>query len=209
MKTTKTIFIVMGLILAFLLPSMVHAEGSNYVVAKAGAYFPQERWSLLGLGVFDVNLDTGFNGELAIGHYFNKYIALEFGAGYFNTSGKETVVTTLGSVESKPNIDVLPVSLAIRGIIPLDKFEIYGLGGIGAYFLWAEEKVNGIKFNDYDIQYGGFLGAGVTYNVTPSAFLGLEGKYLWTNNADLSDTQWHQKHKLNGWFSTFNAGFRF
>ena len=71
------------------------------------------------------------------------------------------------------------------------------------------EKLNGVKFSDEDILFGGFLGAGINYNITPAAFLGLEGKYLWTDKTDLSDSGWRQKHKLDGWLATFNIGFRF
>jgi outer membrane protein W len=177
----------------------------NYFVTKLGAYFPQEKWDVLDVGVFEYSLDTGFNGELAYGHYFNRNWALELGIGYFQTSGDDT---SFGA-KSKSSIDVMPLTLGIKGIIPADKFEIYGIGGIGAYFVWADEKLNGISFSDEDILFGGFLGAGVNYNITPTAFLGIEGKYLWTDKTSLSDSLWRQKHKLDGWLATFNIGFRF
>jgi outer membrane protein W len=177
----------------------------NYFAVKAGAYFPEDKWDVLDLGVFEYSLDTGFNGDLVFGHYFNKNWALEFGIGYFYTSGDDT----LGTTRSKADMDVMPVTLAVKGIIPVDKWEIYGIGGIGAYFVWADEKLNGIKFSDDDILFGGFLGAGVSYNITPQAFLGLEGKYLWTDKSSFSDAGWRAKQKLDGWIATFNVGFRF
>jgi outer membrane protein W len=177
----------------------------NYFVMKAGIYAPQEKWDVLDAGVFEYSLDTGFNGELAFGHYLNRNWALEFGIGYFQTSGDDTAF----GVKSKSSIDVMPLTVAIKGIIPVDKFEIYGIGGIGAYFVWADEKLNGISFSDEDILFGGFLGAGINYNMTPAALLGLEGKYLWTDKTDLSDSGWRQKHKLDGWIVTVNVGFRF
>jgi outer membrane protein W len=177
----------------------------NYFAVKAGAYFPQDKWDVLDLGVFEYSLETGFNGELVFGHYFHRNWAIELGVGYFQTSGDDTSL----DVKSKSSIDVMPVTAAIKGIIPLDKFEVYGIGGIGAYFVWADEKLNGVKFSDDDILFGGFLGAGVSYNITPTAFIGLEGKYLWTDKTGLSDSGWKQKHKLDGWFTTFNVGFRF
>ena len=46
---------------------------SNYFVFKGGIYSPQTN---------DLDgFDTGFNGELAIGHYFDKNWAVELGAG--------------------------------------------------------------------------------------------------------------------------------
>ena len=177
----------------------------NYFAVKAGIYSPQEKWDVLDAGVFEYSLDTGFNGELVYGHYFSRNWALELGIGYFQTSGDDTSF----DVKSKSSIDVMPLTVAIKGIIPADKFEIYGIGGIGAYFVWADEKLNGVKFSDEDILFGGFLGAGINYNITPTAFLGLEGKYLWTDKTNLSDSGWRQKHKLDGWLATFNVGFRF
>ena len=38
----------------------------NYFAVKAGAYFPQDKWDVLDLGVFEYSLDTGFNGELVL-----------------------------------------------------------------------------------------------------------------------------------------------
>lgn len=177
----------------------------NYFAVKAGIYSPQEKWDVLDAGVFEYSLDIGFNGELVYGHYFSRNWALELGIGYFQTSGDDTSF----DVKSKSSIDVMPLTVAIKGIIPADKFEIYGIGGIGAYFVWADEKLNGVKFSDEDILFGGFLGAGINYNITPTAFLGLEGKYLWTDKTSLSDSGWRQKHKLDGWLATFNVGFRF
>jgi outer membrane protein W len=221
MRTYIKLLLLVALIVTWLLPLSAGAQTTtpppaetksagavipNYFVAKAGAYFPQDKWDVLDLGVFEYSLDTGFNGELAFGHYFNRNWALEFGIGYFQTSGDDTFGTI---VSSKSSMDVMPVTLAIKGIIPADKFEIYGLGGIGAYFVWVDEKLNGIKFSDQDIVFGGFLGAGVNYNITPTAFIGLEGKYLWTDKASFSDGLWGQKHKLDGWIATFNVGFRF
>ena len=55
------------------------AEYQNYVAGKMGVYSPQSN-DLEGF-------DNGFNGEIAIGHYFSRNFAGEFGIGYFNTGG--------------------------------------------------------------------------------------------------------------------------
>lgn len=186
-------------------PAQKSIMTSNYFAVKTGIYSPQEKWDVLDIGAFEYSLDTGFNGELVYGRYFNRNWALELGIGYFQTSGDDTLL----GLKSKSSIDIMPLTVAIKGIIPANKFEIYGTGGIGAYFVWADEKLIGVKFSDEDILFGGFLGAGINYNITPTAFLGLEGKYLWTDKTDLSDSGWRQKHKLDGWLATFNVGFRF
>lgn len=174
---------------------------SNYFVFKGGIYSPQTN---------DLDgFDTGFNGELAIGHYFNRNWAVEFGAGYFQTSASQTlVIPSLGLISDlKVDIDVMPVTLALKGIIPMDRFELYGIGGIGAYFVWTKGRYGGFSESDSDVLFGGFAGLGMNYNFSPTAYVGLEGKYLWTSDASFSAA--HVKYKLDGIIATLNLGFRF
>jgi opacity protein-like surface antigen len=116
----------------------------------------------------------------------------------------------------------IPLTVAIKGIVPIDKqFEVYGLAGTGAYFVngkaTASATVRGVSasvsFSDNTTVWGGFLGAGATYNITPQVFVGLEGKYLWTSSANLSDTvagvRVNADFKIRGAFATANVGFRF
>ena len=174
---------------------------SNYFVFKGGIYSPQTN---------DLDgFDTGFNGELAIGHYFNRNWAVEFGAGYFQTSASQTlVIPSLGLISDlKVDIDVMPVTLALKGIIPMDRFELYGIGGIGAYFVWTKGRYGGFSESDSDVLFGGFAGLGMNYNFSPTTYVGLEGKYLWTSDASFSAA--HVKYKLDGIIATLNLGFRF
>jgi opacity protein-like surface antigen len=62
-----------------------------------------------------------------------------------------------------------------------------------------------VSDNDSEILFGGFLGLGATFNVTPKLFVGLEGKYLWTTQSSFTDAE----TSLNGILATFNIGFRF
>ncbi|HVN98208.1 MAG TPA: hypothetical protein VMT62_17415, partial [Syntrophorhabdaceae bacterium] len=60
---------------------------------------------------------------------------------------------------------------------------------------------------------GGFVGAGMTYNITKEFFLGLEGKYLWTTKASLSGS-WmgipvDTGFRIEGLHATLNIGYRF
>jgi outer membrane protein W len=203
MKTFVKCSFLVALVVTCLLPLSAEAQGGNYFVFKGGIYDPDSN-DLKGF-------DTGFNGELAFGHYFTRNLAVELGVGYFQTSNKESVfVPGFGEFEDKADLDVLPLTVALKGIIPVDKFELYGIGGIGAYIVWAEERLNTpfgrARFSDTDTVFGGFLGAGVNYNVTPSVYLGLEGKYLWTSKVDM---KYETEFKLDGWIATFNLGFRF
>jgi outer membrane protein W len=211
MKKTVT-KLVLGLVvlcfaLSFSLPAGAETVKANYGVLKGGIYSPQND-QLTQFG-------TGFNGELAFGHYFNKNFAMEFGSGYFQTTR---------SSNNTPNADltfsVVPVTLALKGIIPVDKaVELYGIGGGGAYFLWTSTSTSvNNQFNSStsissQTLAGGFLGLGATFKITPTVFLGLEGKYLWTSSVTIHNFKntynYDTNVNMNGIQATFNVGFLF
>ena len=176
----------------------------NYVVLKGGIYSPQGN-DLQGF-------DTGFNGEIAFGRYLNKNWAIEGGTGYFETSAGNLMYGSSSSAQRSVDLKVVPLTMALKGIIPVDKFEFYGIGGIGAYLLDTDinEPVNyyyplHVSDQHSDSLFGGFLGLGAIYNVTPRVFVGLEGKYLWTTKSGFYD----EDINLDGIQATLNIGFRF
>jgi opacity protein-like surface antigen len=187
---------------------VAEAQTSNYAVLKAGAYFPNSG---------DLNgFNTGFNGEIAYGYYFNKNIAGELALGYFQSSGKGSASGSGYTASANGDIYSVPLTAALKAIYPMDKWEFYALGGIGAYYCNA--NVNGSitrgiftfvgSDSHSDVSFGGFLGAGANLNLDKNWFIGVEGKYLWTKpqfsfvgqNIDVS---------FDGWTLTGNVGFRF
>jgi opacity protein-like surface antigen len=177
--------------------AVAHAEGpkatkmpENYFVFKPGAFFPTG----------DIkDLKTGFNGEIAYGRRFHPNAALEIASGYIgpgNNTKTGTVTGSYGTVygySTKSELYAIPITLAIKGIACVDNFEIFAVLGGGGYYVNAKETytVNGlgrVSASDSTWVLGGFLGAGATYNITPEWFIGLEGKYLWTDKAKLRDT---------------------
>lgn len=117
------------------------------------------------------------------------------------------------SAEATLDFNLVPLTGALRAVIPMGNFELYGLGGGGAYFLWTDSNVStnnrtassSDKYNQ--TLAGGFLGAGATVKVSPTVFLGLEGKYLWTTNLTLENLE--TDINLNGIQATLNLGFLF
>ena len=111
------------------------------------------------------------------------------------------------------DIDVLPVTLSLKGILPVDRWEFYGIGGIGVYFLWGELKDTytfgagggSTTVNETDTKFGAHLGLGVNYNITPKIFIGAEGKYIWTSETTIEDTAF----RMDGIIGTAVLGFRF
>ena len=175
------------LVLTFLIPINVFAETPFYITLKPGVYSPQSS-DLEGIG-------TGFNGEIAFGYRFNPNIAAEFGIGYFTTEYFD--------------INVFPLTLTLKAILPYKRWEFFGLAGGGVYIVSAYDYGD----SDTDAVLGGYLGGGLHYNITRRIFVGAEGKYLWTDKAKLKDEAYgiplEAKFKMDGIIATAVIGIRF
>ena len=154
-------------------PGPVVIPAYNYVVAKFGAYIPTSN-DLSGYG-------TGFNTELAFGHYFNPYLAIELGAGYFQTQGN--VVVYPGSYLGNENIEVVPVTASVKVILPVNIWiEPYAIAGIGAYFV--NDHIDNYYYyhhgaSDNSTAFGVNVGGGINFNIGRNFFVGGECKYVW------------------------------
>lgn len=175
---------------------------SNYIVLKGGLYSPSMSFDLDNFnGGSTTHLDnkSGFAGEVAIGHYFLPILAIEMGAGYFESEGSPA------AQPGKTKLKVVPLIATAKVFLPLGIFEPYGLAGIGAYI--TDLDVNGNTDNFHgstEVTYGFHAGAGFNINFTKNMFAGLEGKYLW------AEPSFGGQHiKLDGFVTTADIGFRF
>ncbi|MGZ3648007.1 MAG: porin family protein [Syntrophales bacterium] len=186
-----------------LVSSSVYAAESfllpyNYVVAKLGVYSPTSN---------DLDgFSTGFNGEFAFGHYFNPYFAIELGVGYAQTDGDVIVVFPGARFHGNEKIEITPLTASLRLCYPVNRWvELYGIGGIGAYFVNDHIDIsNHGEISDSTTAFGGQLGGGINFNLTTNFFIGAECKYVWTTaslyGADVN---------LGGVRATGNFGVRF
>jgi outer membrane protein W len=177
-----------------------HAAG--YVALKAGVYSPSSSHDIDTFNAGNrTHLDskTGFAGEIAFGHYFNPMMALEFGAGYFESKGSP--LAQPGELKLK----VVPLIATGKVLLPLGPFEPYGLFGIGAYITSLDVNNNtSTMSNSTEVTYGLHAGVGVNINLQENMFLGVEGKYLW------AEPSFGGQHlKLDGFVSTAVVGFRY
>ena len=200
------------LVLAFLIPIDVFAQSPIYIAFKPGIYSPQS-------GDLD-GFDNGFSGEVAFGYRLNPNIAAEIGFGFFNTEGEKTVggATYVGR---EFNIDVYPVTFTLKAILPYKKWEFYGLGGAGVYIVsrpYGDDYYHDHHHHhdhdyEYDAIFGGYLGAGINYNITPRIFVGVEGKYLWTDKVKLEYGEFgaplEVEFRMDGIIATAVIGIRF
>ncbi len=198
------IIIVLCCTLGLSFPAQAEDQRPMYLVLKGGMYSPQTS------NLNDFN--AGVNGEIAFGYSFDKNWAIEAGPGYFETSASKGAKFGADSTQTSVHLRVVPLTVAIKGSIPVNKFEFYGIGGIGAYVLEvdfdsSEDSDHGRHDSNGESEtlFGGFLGLGARFNVTSKMFLGLEGKYLWTTKSTFNDAE----TDLTGIQATFNIGFRF
>ena len=143
-------------------------------------------------------------------------------------------------VSQELNINVIPVTLTFKAILPYKKWEFFGLGGAGAYIIsgtydvddWDDHYDDDHHENhdhnhdshddhDYDVVLGGYLGVGIRYNIItprifhikPRIFVGVEGKYLWTDKAKLKFEEFgaplRVKFKMDGIIATAVIGIKF
>ena len=179
------------------------SKPADYIALKAGIYSPSESHDLdtFNAGVTSrLDSKTGFSGEIAAGHYFSPMLALEMGAGYFESKGHPAAAQA-GNLKLR----VVPVIATGKVLFPTGIFEPYGLFGIGAYFTDLKVSGNsGSLSGSSEVTYGLHAGAGCNFNFQKNMFLGLEGKYLWAK-----DSFGGQHIKLDGFVTTAAIGYKF
>jgi len=185
-------------------------EKPGYIIIKAGIYTPTDDLD---------DFDTDFNGEVTFGGYLNPNFALEGGVGYFKTEASFSGVDPIGgSYDEDDEVTAIPITLTAKGLYPGKTFEFYGGGGAGVYFANFESDVSttsvgDFSFDDDDTVFGLHVLAGVNVNVSEVVFVGVEGKYIWTEEGKVMDTVLgipvSLEANLNGYIVTGNIGFRF
>ena len=165
----------------------------SYVALKGGIYSPSATFDLKNLDVettFKADTKTGFDGEIAIGHYFLPTLALELGVGYFK--GKGSFATT----PSHPmDFNVIPAIVSAKALIPVGPVDPYGEFGIGAYFTKFNVSDNLNTFSG-TTTFGIHAGAGMNVNITKNAFIGVEGRYVWANPKFGDQTDQAQRYRV-------------
>ena len=200
MKKTNLLYLVLAAALTCI--SSPSFAASNYLALKAGVYSPSDSHDIRNFNNGDrTHLDstTGFAGEIAIGQYITPLVAVELGAGYFESEG---------SPEAEPGetkLKVIPVIATGKVFLPLGSLEPYGLFGIGAYFTDLEVHGNTDNFSgSSDITYGLHAGVGVNLHLSRALYLGAEGKYIW------AEPSFSGQHiKLDGFITTAVLGLKF
>jgi opacity protein-like surface antigen len=196
--------------------SFAAERAPSYVALKGGIYSPSATFTLKNLDVettFDADTKTGFDGEIAFGHYVLPTLALELGAGYFQGTG--TVASDMSTARHQVDFNVVPVIFSAKALVPAGPIDPYGEAGIGAYFTKIDVADNLNSFSG-KTTFGIHAGGGVNVNVSPTMFVGAEGRYVWADPSIggqtivlNSDEYSLDGFKLNGFTTTLVLGFGF
>jgi len=184
-------------------------ERSNYLTFKGGVFVPTD-------DLDDYDFDNGFNTEVAYGHKFTPNAAFEAGLGLYVTKADYDGVVLGMTVREEDTISVVPLTASVKGIIPAGIVEIYGGAGAGIYFatLRSELTIAGSTdtFRDSDAVLGFHVMAGVNFNINRKFFFGLEGRRIWTGEAEFEGTVLgvpvRPKTDLSGYTVSGQFGFR-
>jgi hypothetical protein len=217
MKRSAIIVLLLAVIFVLSVPATSlaeHKRWDGYLSFKGGAYFPTG-------DLQDYDFDSDFLGEILLGMYVNKNLALEFGSGYFKTDASYSD----GVSWEEDDVWVIPVIANIKGVLPLESVELFGGGGIGLYFANIDVKgynndptlgpVGPFSGEDNDAIFGGHLLVGFNIDLSDKVFIGVEGKYIFTANnrffcEQISCSEVHcAKIDLDGLTLTGGLGFRF
>jgi len=181
---------------------------SNYVALKGGMIALQKIDNLNNLNntliPVDKSLDTntGWGGQLAAGHYFMSFLALEIESGYFEIHNSKENSRELGDI----TLWIYPVLATVKVLLPLGIMEPYIEGGGGAYFsrvIVDNNALNGPWTSGTKTSYSVHAGGGLNIDLGNGVFLGFEGRTFWTR------PEWGQEDiQIDGYTITGVLGFR-
>ena len=163
------------------------AASPYYVTPRIGVYMPQSD------DMDAVGFNAGFATDVQVGRRFTENFAAELGVGWFSSSTDEEAGAQL-------SLSTVPVTATAKAILPLGQAEVYGLGGIGAYFSTVKLETPSGNVSDDDTSLGLHLGVGAEYAVTSKLSVGLESRYM---IAEVSEAS------MNGFLLNGGVAFRF
>lgn len=194
MKKTR----LLGLIAALIaLPAVAGAE-DTYLSLKGGVFLPNGK-SSNGLN----NFDAGYSVDLGLGVKLEKYVAIELGTGLYTAEGNISTITSSDSMK----LYAVPVTVTVKGLLALEKTELYAGAGAGYYFGAMERKQsNNTPATIDETSHGSALGyhvvAGGDYRLSGKFTLGAEFKWFSTRPelefSSFSGTKTKDKWELGG-----------
>ena len=140
---------------------------NDYTMIKGGFYEPDSG-----------SLDDGYIVNVAFGHYFTQFLALELEIGYLNSEGSpSSLIDTIRGTPLMANARVtVPLSSSVN---------LYGGGGIGGIYYDIEALVAILDTDGWLFAGNFFFGADL--DLSDTFFLGVEAKYYVTEDLGSGD----------------------
>ena len=164
---------------------------------------------------FGENYKDGPSLEISFQHKIIQYFGIEYSLGLLKTKLDEAEKDSL-TFDSDMTFGYFLATA--QGIYQIKRFEIYGGAGMGYYLVNAHLEVkqpSGSQkdYDDKDNIFGMHILAGVKLNITKTFYLGIEGKNIWTQDANITVEQDGKKYteefNVNGYTLSGIIGFRF
>lgn len=211
MRTTGHAAVAAALAVIATAPVPTHAHGDagamDSIVVRGGFISLQDEMAR--------NVDVGPRGELALQRDFYPFLQGEIAIGYSRTGTRETTsapypdpVTLNAYVPMHQELDVLPVTVAIRGILPARGLEPYLVAGAGMYFAFLEDRPESRErstVRDQALPFGLFVGVGASTSISHRFFVSVEGRYQFVKLVTFfNGDRW----SLNGVTGSLGLGYR-
>lgn len=207
-----TILIIVICVMCFGVSTAAESKRKNYVFGQVGMFQPDG-------DIDDLDFDTGLDGSFGYGRYLTQHLVVEGALDAFGTdratSGQHDVGGFYTSDEWLIGMGGL---VTLKGVVsagPVDMFVGAGVGIYSVIWLIDVESSNLGSFgrDDSDFIFGAHAVLGANYNINQFWFVGLEGSYRWTEDAELTDTvagiPLFYKGDLSGYSVEVTVGFRF
>jgi opacity protein-like surface antigen len=174
---------------------------SNSVMIKLGAYIPNN----------DIeNIDNGFYNQITYNRYLNKNFALEVGGGSIFTSAEGVFKNSSNNERTvSGDLYVYNIIFNLKAILPLPFGEIYAGIGPGLYLIYGDNDGTITFIDDNDTVFGGQVVAGINFDVNKVIYLGFEGQYIFTDDAEFTDGTYRKTFNIDGYNISGVIGFRF
>lgn len=205
------------LILSVALISIVHPisaadNPTSYLAIKGGLLSLDKIENEGGNIKIDLDTEDGYGGEIALGHYFLPFLAIELEGGYFEINYSRDSIFI-----DDVKLQIVPVLATLKVLLPLGPIEPFGEFGGGVYLAQFDAEGNLVEFSDSSdtyASYGLHAGGGLNLNLTDTFYLGAEGRYIWSkpswviDDAEINDIE-IDDIEIDGYTVTGVLGLRF
>ena len=175
MKKTLMTMAITAFLAASALPAL--AEDS-YLALKVGGFLPNGKGDATSQGGFK-DFDTGYDVEVAFGFRPATYAAIELGSGFYSTQRQITAT----ALREKATAYGVPVTATVKGILNLEKTDLFAGAGAGYYFgVLTRDRTEGTQPTQSSSSHGNALGyhlcGGFDYNLSDRYSVGAEIKWF-------------------------------